>query len=193
MVDHVFLSYVRENTAAIDRLARELEARGVPVWLDRERLLPGQRWRDVIRSAIRAGDLFIACFSKEYLARDRSYMNEELTLAIDELRQRPTNRSWFIPVSLDGTEIPARNIGGGETIQDLQWVNLAIGWERGVALIAQAVSAYDINDARNREGGDGEAPDEEDAGLLDAGDAFMARMGIRRCALTNDCRRPQLL
>jgi hypothetical protein len=31
--------------------------------------------------------IFMACFSKELSARDRSYMNEELTLAIEELRR----------------------------------------------------------------------------------------------------------
>jgi prophage maintenance system killer protein len=137
---HAFLSYVRENAATVDRLASDLTARGVLVWLDRERIMPGQRWRDAIRDGIRSGDVFIACFSAEYLARDRSYMNEELTLAIEELRQRPMNHSWFIPVSLDGSSIPARAIGPGETINDLQWVNLASDWNRGVDMIAKTIT-----------------------------------------------------
>lgn len=118
---HVFLSYVRENAALVDRLVKDLQERGVGVWLDRERLIPGQRWQDAIREAIRGGDLFIACFSKQYHDRGRSYMNEELMVAIEELRQRATNRAWFIPVSLDGSSIPQRNIGAGETLHDLQW------------------------------------------------------------------------
>ena len=140
MPRHVFLSYVRENAVVVDRLVNDLAARSVSVWLDRERLIPGQRWRDVIREAIRGGDLFVACYSREYLERDRSYMNEELAVAIEELRQRQANRSWFIPVSLDGCSIPARDIGGGETLHDLQWVDLSADWERGVALIAKALT-----------------------------------------------------
>jgi len=61
----------------VDRLAADLRVLGVPVWLDRERIMPAQRWRDAICEAIRAGGLFVACFSREYLARDSSYMNEE--------------------------------------------------------------------------------------------------------------------
>jgi hypothetical protein len=59
---------------------------------------------------------FVACFSREYAMRAKSYMNEELTLDIDELRQRPANKTWFIPVLLSDGDIPDRNIGAGETL-----------------------------------------------------------------------------
>src|SRR3954471_16945127 len=82
---HVFISYVRGNSDVVDRLANELRNRGVTVWLDRNNIDPGARWRDAIKKAIQNGGFFIACFSKEYNERDRTYMNEELTIAIDEL------------------------------------------------------------------------------------------------------------
>lgn len=119
------------------RLARALERSGVEPWLDRTRLAPGTRWREAIRDAIRSGALFVACFTRHSNARERSYMNEELTLAIDELRQRPTDRSWFIPVVLDGGEVPARPISAAETLRDLQWVDLAHDWEAGVHAIVR--------------------------------------------------------
>lgn len=175
---HVFLSYVRENATVVDRLVKDLQVRGIPVWLDRERLVPGQRWRDSIRAAIRGGDLFIACFSQEYLARDRSYMNEELVVAIEELRQRAANRSWFIPVSLDGCSIPDRNIGAGETLHDLHWVDLTVDWSRGVELIARAVGAKSEVAAHDGEQAVETYADDEDAGLLDAGDNFLERMAV---------------
>ena len=80
---HVFISYVREDQETVDRLCKELRSRGVKVWLDREDILPGQRWRESIRSAVKDGAFFIACFSDHYSARERSYMNEELTLFLD--------------------------------------------------------------------------------------------------------------
>jgi hypothetical protein len=134
--DHVFLSYVRENSSQAERLAADLRAAGVDVWIDRSNLTPGERWRDGIRSAIRAGNLFVACFSREYAARERSHMNEELTLAIEELRLRPTHRAWFIPVLLDDSYVPDRRISTNESLRDLQWVNLADNWTAGVAQIA---------------------------------------------------------
>jgi GTP-binding protein EngB required for normal cell division len=59
-------------------------------------------------------------------------MNEEVTLAIDELRLRPTDRSWFIPIRLDNSSIPVRPIGGGETLSDIQWVDLWADWDHGI-------------------------------------------------------------
>jgi hypothetical protein len=55
---HVFISYVRENGNLVDRLASELKSRGVTVWLDRNDIEPGARWRDAIKNAIRDGKFF---------------------------------------------------------------------------------------------------------------------------------------
>ena len=52
---HVFISYVRENSDVVDRLANEFTARGVTVWLDRNNIEPGARWQDAIKKAIRSG------------------------------------------------------------------------------------------------------------------------------------------
>ena len=125
----VFISYVRENAEIVDRLYQDLKAHGIQVWLDRNDIDPGDRWEQAIRRAIQQGAFFIACFSKEYNARDRTYMNEELTLAIDVLRQRPTDQIWFIPVKLNECRIPDRDIGGGETLQVFQDVNLYEHWD----------------------------------------------------------------
>jgi hypothetical protein len=134
-VSHVFVSYVRENSEQVRRLCDYLESHGVEVWLDRDAISPGQRWKDAIRTAIQKGAFFLACFSSESVAKDRSYMNEELTLAIEELRQRPTDRTWFIPVLLSKCEIPDRSIGAGEGLRDLQWLDLSSDWYAGLERI----------------------------------------------------------
>ena len=45
---HVFISYVRENKEQVDRLCQDLETHGVKVWLDRNDIKPGARWKDAI-------------------------------------------------------------------------------------------------------------------------------------------------
>ena len=35
-MEHVFISYVRENTDDVDGLGQELTSRGIKVWLDPE-------------------------------------------------------------------------------------------------------------------------------------------------------------
>jgi TIR domain len=137
---HVFISYVRQNRDLVDRLAKELKDSGVTVWLDREDIEPGTRWREAIRKAIKNGKFFLACFSTEYTARDKTHMNEEITLAIDELRIRPTERAWFIPIILNDTEIPDRPISSVETLADIQAVRLFEDWEAGIRRILRAIT-----------------------------------------------------
>ncbi len=135
----IFISYVKENRRDVEHLVAEIEKRGVMTWLDRKDIKPGQRWADAIRSGIRDGAFFIACFSAEYQRRNKSYMNEELTIAIEELRQRSTDSYWFIPVKLSPCEIPDRDIGGGATLRSLQWVDLFDDWDNGIARILSVI------------------------------------------------------
>lgn len=135
----VFISYVREDRALVDKLVQGLESNGVDVWIDRKDLRPGHRWADAIRRGISEGDFFLACFSTSYSDRSKSYMNEELTHAIEELRQRPMDQAWFIPLRLSESEIPARSIGAGETLRSLQWVDLFVDWDEGIRQILSVV------------------------------------------------------
>ena len=136
---HVFISYVRENQEQVDRLCQDLEGQGVKVWLDRTSIKPGARWKDAIRKAIRQGNFFIACFSKEYTSKGKTHMNEELVLATEELRQYPPDREWFIPVLLSECDVPARSIGAGETLLDINWVPLYEDWKDGIERILTVI------------------------------------------------------
>jgi hypothetical protein len=121
----VFISYVREDSHRVDRLQRTLQAAGFPVWRDTADLWPGEDWRAKIRRAITDNALvFIACFSYASLARGKSYQNEELTLAIEQLRLRRPDDPWLIPVRFDECEIPNWEIGGGRTLASIQRVDL---------------------------------------------------------------------
>jgi len=139
LMAHVFLSYVHENSEIVNRLAATLRSFGIETWLDRDQITPGSRWRDAIRKAIENGAFFIACFSSEYNQRSKTYMNEELTLAVDELRQRPTDQSWFVPVLLNECEVPDRNIGGGDTLRSIQYVRLYEDWEKGITQVLTVI------------------------------------------------------
>ena len=135
----VFISYVRENMEIVDRLCQELRSHGIEVWLDRNDIDPGSYWEQAIRRAIQQGAFFIACFSEEYHNRGQTYMNQELTFAIDELNQRSPDQIWFIPVKLNECEIPDRDIGGGKTLQALQYVNLYENWDDSIQRILKVI------------------------------------------------------
>jgi hypothetical protein len=130
----VFVSYVRDDSAVVDQLCADLKNAGVPTWRDNDQLLPGDNWKLAIRRAIENGTGFIACFSRRFEDRSRSYMYEELVLAIEQLRQRPADSGWFMPVLLDDAMPPDIPIGAGLTLRDLHFIR----WQepRGRALKA---------------------------------------------------------
>src|SRR4051812_14587558 len=97
--NHAFLSYVRENGELVTELEQALNAADIPVWRDVNDLWPGDVWKHRIRDAIRGDALaFIACFSTQSVEKHKSHMNEELRLAVEELRQMQPGQTWFIPV-----------------------------------------------------------------------------------------------
>jgi DNA-binding Lrp family transcriptional regulator len=122
---HAFISYVREDSLQVDQLQGALEAAGISVWRDTADLWPGEDWRRKIRRAITDNALvFIACFSSRSAARAKSYQYEELNLAIDQLRLRPPDVPWLIPVRFDDCTVPDLDIGGGRTMASIQTADL---------------------------------------------------------------------
>jgi chromosomal replication initiator protein len=122
---HAFISYVREDAYHADRLQKILEAAGVSVWRDTADLWPGEDWRLMIRRAITNNALvFIACFSSRSATRTKSYQNEELLLAVEQLRQRRPDVPWLIPIRFDDCPIPDLDLGGGRTLASIQRADL---------------------------------------------------------------------
>jgi hypothetical protein len=122
---YVLISYVREDSGEVGRLQRSLQAAGIQVWRDTSDLWPGEDWRQKIRDAINNDTLvFVACFSTRSLAREKTFQNEELLLAIDQLRMRRPDVPWLIPVRLDECRIPDIDIGGGRTLNSIQYADL---------------------------------------------------------------------
>jgi TIR domain len=138
---HVFISYVRENSGVVDRLARALSDNGITVWLDRKNIFPGMLWKDAITRAIREGAFFIACFSAEAERQERTYMREEIILAIDELRLRSLNKSWFIPVLINDTNVPSVRISNAYDLTDIHFLKLYEDWDSSIQLLVQVINS----------------------------------------------------
>ena len=138
---HAFISYVREDSDEVDALQEVLEDAGIPVWRDTSSLWPGEDWRAKIRQAIsRDALVFIACFSSRSAARQLSYQNEELMLAIDQLRRRQPDAPWLIPVRFDDCEVPDFEIGAGRTLAAINRADLfGADHERAARRLVEAV------------------------------------------------------
>ena len=146
---HVFVSYCHENKAIVDRLCQSLASHDIHIWVDRDKIGPGTPWKQAIQQAIQHGDFFIACFSTEVNARNQTYMSEELKVAIEELHQHPVDKAWFIPVKLNECEIPDIDIGGGETLRDLQYVDLHRNWDAGIQCLLDTISVTSVHDKKH--------------------------------------------
>jgi hypothetical protein len=119
-----FVSYVHQDAARVDDLQMRLEAAGITVWRDLDRMLPGENKRQRIVDAIRRQSFaFLSCHSSARASRSETYANEELSVALEVLRTH-SNASWFIPVRFDDTPLPTISLGHHGTLDDLIWVNL---------------------------------------------------------------------
>jgi hypothetical protein len=122
---HAFISYIHDDAVHVDRLQTALQAAGVRVWRDTDDLWPGQDWKLEIKRAINEGSIvFLACFSDNTEARDVSYQNEEVVLAVDQMRQRKPGAAWLVPVRFADCKVPDFDLGGGRSLSSLQRVDL---------------------------------------------------------------------
>jgi tetratricopeptide (TPR) repeat protein len=150
MPSHVFISYVREDGAAVDRMQRMLEAAGISVWRDTRELWPGDDWRIRIRQAIQTESfVFLACFSNNSLSRETTYQREELLLAIEQFRLRRPNQPWLIPVRFNDCLLPPFDLGAGRTLDSLQRVDLFEDrWDEGSARLISGIQKV-LSSGRN--------------------------------------------
>lgn len=78
---------MRTDFSKIDKLADELKKKGIEIWLDRDEIDPATNWEDAIRNAIKDGSYFIACFSESYMNTRKSGMNQEIDIALEEMKK----------------------------------------------------------------------------------------------------------
>jgi hypothetical protein len=136
---HVFISYVHEDTTVAEYVGGVLRANGVEVFWDHD-IQPGRRWLEVVRERIETGDYFVPLFSRQWEARSKTVANEELSLAIEQLRRMPHKRAWFIGLRIDGCEVPDNPISAVETIRSLQFIDAPkLGWGPALESLLRAV------------------------------------------------------
>lgn len=68
--------------------------------------------------------MFLACYSAASLRRKESWQNEELNLAVEQMRLLPVGEPWLIPVRLSDCELPDIDIGGGRSLGSIQRCDL---------------------------------------------------------------------
>ena len=104
--DAVFISYAREDLEAVRALKAGLEAAGLTVWFDFERLGAGDDYDLMIRTNIRNCSLFVPVISANTEARPEGYFRREWTYALDREKGIFAGVPFIIPVIVDATRTP---------------------------------------------------------------------------------------
>jgi hypothetical protein len=130
----VFLLYARQDEQVVHRVYRRLAKEGADVWLDREKLLPGQDWVYEIHKAIGRSDLVIVCLSKQF-NRQGGYRHEELRIALAKANSLPEGQTFLIPARLEECDLP-------ESVRKWQCVDLFA--EDGYKILAQVLKKWAV-------------------------------------------------
>lgn len=101
-----FLSYCREDSAAVRQLHERLTTAGVEVWLDDVALLPGQEWKSEIAKAVRRSDVVIVCLSERAVTKV-GYVQKEIREALQYADEHPPDTMFVVPVRFDDCLIPS--------------------------------------------------------------------------------------
>ena len=103
--DNVFLCYSHTDRDTVHTLYSRLKKDGVDVWLDSEKLLPGQDWEHEIRAAILRSQAVIVCLSKCF-NKQMGYRHEELKIALEKAALFPDGEIFIIPARLEDCDTP---------------------------------------------------------------------------------------
>jgi hypothetical protein len=101
----IFLLYARSDEQAVRRLYQRLLKEGASVWLDHERLIPGQDWALEIHKAIHRSDIVIACLSRQF-NKQGGFRHEELRIALEKANSLPAGQIFLIPARLEMCDLP---------------------------------------------------------------------------------------
>ncbi len=111
MAEHklrVFLCHASEDKSTVRELYGRLNSEGwLDVWLDEEKLYPGQDWNLEIHKAVRAAQAVIVCISRKSITKE-GYVQREMRLAVDAALRMPESTIFIIPLRLEDCDLPSQ-------------------------------------------------------------------------------------
>ena len=104
----VFLCHSSDDKPVVRELYRQLSTEGwLDVWLDEEKLYPGQDWNLEIEKAVEAADAILVCLSNNSITKE-GYVQRELRTVLDYADYKPEGTLYLIPIRLEDCEPPRR-------------------------------------------------------------------------------------
>jgi hypothetical protein len=99
----IFISYAREDLAAVQRLKAALDAAGLVTWFDLDRLEGGDEFDRKIRANISRCSYFVPIVSAATQRRLEGYFRREWSYAVDRSLNIAEGAVFILPVCIDDT------------------------------------------------------------------------------------------
>jgi hypothetical protein len=99
----IFISYAREDLAAVQRLKAALDGAGLVTWFDLDRLEGGDDYDRKIRRNIARCSYFVPVISATTERRLEGYFRREWSYALDRARNIADDALFIVPVCVDDT------------------------------------------------------------------------------------------
>ena len=121
----VFLSYASDDVEAVERIKAALEAAGVDVWFDKNRLGMGDDWDRKIKRNIDSCGLCVPVVSRQTEARPEGYFRREWAWAVNRTEGIADEVPFLVPVTIDDTQAYTATVP--ERFKKKQWAQLPGG------------------------------------------------------------------
>jgi photosystem II stability/assembly factor-like uncharacterized protein len=118
-----FVSYSREDSEFVLRLAEDLKAAGANVWLDQLDVAPGQRWDRTVEDALQRCPRMLLILSPPSVNSDN--VMDEVSFALEEGKT-------IIPILFKDCPIPFR-------LRRVQYIDFRTDYQRGLRELLRAV------------------------------------------------------
>ena len=121
----IFVSYAKEDVAAVHSLQSALAELGVEVWFDKDRLEAGDQYDQKIKKHIKGCSLFLPVISRNTERRLEGYFRREWRLAEERSLGIAESVPFILPVVVDDT--PEYSDAVPESFRRAQWTRLPEG------------------------------------------------------------------
>jgi TIR domain len=103
----IFISYTRADQERVLPVYEFLVRNGYPnTWIDCKKLLPGQPWDFEIKRNLKKSEIVLIFLSNNSISK-RGYVQREVNIAIEYLKEKLQDDIYIIPIKLDKeAEIP---------------------------------------------------------------------------------------
>jgi hypothetical protein len=130
----VFLSYARKDEASLIGLVKGIQARGIPVFRDKDAIPAGASWPDLLYRSVQKCQVFLCMLSPNSA--------NSVNVLIEVALARHAGRH-IVPVMLQAVQLP---VALRSLLQSIQHIDLSdrIDSEEGLAEVLAALSMYGL-------------------------------------------------